>query len=303
METNTMMGTKMIKQLRDAISNLNPQEVRDIAETPISITLVASNNAMYEEMEQFFIPHQQLSRQKQAEIKHMIQRAGESHLPKRVGDTLPHGALEVYEEGLPHPHYAFVYHPENPQQVVLDIINRHPELQLSLARHLYPFREPVVHRIILTVSKENALFSLATAIPSILPFISLPWAVGEFASDTAFLTMNQVRMAFQIAGASDRNIGYREQRAEMASLVAGAIGWRAIARELVGHIPMGGGLIPKAAVAFAGTYVVGLSLERYYRIGYGFSKDERKAAYETAYEHGKSVAKAFLDNHRSQQPA
>jgi hypothetical protein len=302
METNTMMGTKMIKQLRDAISNLNPQEVRDIAETPISITLSASSNAMYEEMEQFFVPHQQLSRQKQAEIKHMIQRAGESRLPKRVGDTLPHGAFEIYEEGLQHPHYAFVYHPDSPKQIVLDIINRHPELQLSLARHLYPFREPVVHRIILTVSKENALFSLATAIPSILPFISLPWAVGEFASDTAFLTMNQVRMAFQIAGASDRNIGYREQRAEMASLVAGAFGWRAIARELVGHIPMGGGLIPKAAVAFAGTYVVGLSLERYYRIGYGLSKDERKAAYETAYEHGKSVAKAFLDNHRSQQP-
>jgi hypothetical protein len=292
----------MIKQLRDAISNLNPQEVRDIAETPISITLVASSTAMYEEMENFFVP-QQLSPQRRAEMRHMVQRAGESRVPLRVGETLPHGALEVYEEGLPRPKYAFVYHPDHPQQVVLDIVGKHPELQLSLARHLYPFREPVVHQIMLTVSKENALFALATSIPSIIPFISLPWAVGEFASDTAFLTMNQVRMAFQIAGASDRNIGYREQRAEMASLVAGAFGWRAIARELVGHIPMGGGLIPKAAVAFAGTYVVGLSLERYYRIGYGFSKDERKAAYETAYEHGKSVAKAFLDNHRSQQPA
>ena len=47
----------------------------------------------------------------------------------------------------------------------------------------------------------------------------------------------------------------------------GAFGWRALARELVGKIPMGGGLIPKAAIAYAGTRVVGLSLERLYRIG------------------------------------
>jgi hypothetical protein len=114
--------------------------------------------------------------------------------------------------------------------------------------------------------------------------------------------MNQVRMAFQIAGASDRNIGYREQRSEMASLVAGAFGWRALARELVGHIPMGGGLIPKAAVAFAGTYVVGASLERYYRIGYGLTREERKAAYENAFERGKSVARAFLEARRSRLP-
>ena len=288
-----MMGTKMIKQLREAISNLDPQEVRDITERPVSITLYASTTNMYEEMECFFAPPG-VSAIKRAELHHILQRMGDS-------TRLP--VLEVYEEGISHPKSGFVYYPDNPKRVVWEIMQKRPDLHLSLARHIYPFRAPVVGEIIKSVSKENAFFSLATAIPSILPFISLPWAVGEFASDTAFLTMNQVRMAFQIAGASDRDIGYREQRAEMASLVAGAFGWRALARELVGHIPMGGGLIPKAAVAYAGTYVVGLSLERLYRIGYGYSREERKAAYETAYEHGKSVAKAFLESHRSKQPA
>ncbi len=288
-----MMGTKMIKQLRDAISDLNPQEVRDVAERPVSMTLYATTPGMYGEMERFFAPPE-ISPMKRGELRHVLQRAGDS----AVGTQ-----LEVYEEGMHHPKTAFVYHRDNPQRTVWEILEKNPELHLSLARHMYPFRKPVVEKVIKSVSKENALFSLATAVPSILPFISLPWAVGEFASDTAFLTMNQVRMAFQIAGASDRNIGYREQRTEMASLVAGAFGWRAIARELVGHIPMGGGLIPKAAVAYAGTYVVGLSLERFYRIGYGYTRDERKEAYGTAYEHGKSVAKAFLDVHRSRQPA
>jgi hypothetical protein len=124
--------------------------------------------------------------------------------------------------------------------------------------------------------------------------IELPWAIGEFASDTAFLTMNQIRMGFLIAGASDSAIGYREQKAEIVSIVTGAFGFRAIARELVGKIPFGGGLIPKAAVSFAGTYVVGLSLERYHRVGYGLTREERRKEYESALAHGRTVAEVLL---------
>jgi hypothetical protein len=77
-------------------------------------------------------------------------------------------------------------------------------------------------------------------------------------------------------------------------MITGAFGFRAIARELVGKIPFGGGLIPKAAVAFAGTYVVGLSLERYYRVGYGLTRAERRKEYEFALVHGRTVAEVLL---------
>jgi hypothetical protein len=159
----------------------------------------------------------------------------------------------------------------------------------------------VAKDIIWTVSQENALFSIATAIPSVIPLVSLPWSVGEFASDTAVLTANQVRMAFMLAAASDRSVSYREQRAEIASLFAGAFGWRAIARELVGKIPFGGGVIPKAAIAFAGTYVIGASLERFYRVGYGFTPEERKQAYQQAIERGKEIAAGLLNSAKSRR--
>jgi hypothetical protein len=151
-----------------------------------------------------------------------------------------------------------------------------------------------VKQIIATVSKENALFSIATALPDIVPILSLPWAIGEFASDTAFLTMNQVRMTFMIAAASDHPIGYSEQKAELGSILAGAFGLRAIARQLVSKIPLGGGLLPKAAIAYAGTRVVGLSMERLYRTGYGYTQEERGSAYEEAYERGKVFAGGML---------
>jgi hypothetical protein len=152
------------------------------------------------------------------------------------------------------------------------------------------------------VAKENALFCLATALPDVVPSLAMiPWTVGEFTSDTAFLTMNQIRMAFLLAAASDRNIGYREQRSEIGSLVAGAFGWRAIARELVAKVPFGGGLIPKAGIAWAGTFAVGLSLERLYRLGYGFTRAERHTAYEEAYENGKQIAGMLLDGFRQRK--
>ena len=148
------------------------------------------------------------------------------------------------------------------------------------------------------VAKENALFALATAVPDILPLVSLPWAVGEFASDTAVLTANQIRMAFLLAAAADRDFGYREQRGEIASIGLGALGWRSLARELVGKIPLGGGLIPKGAIAYAGTRVVGLSLERFYRTGAAYSRRERRDAYEDALERGRKLAQDLLSGVR-----
>ena len=182
--------------------------------------------------------------------------------------------------------------------MVQSVLARRPDLAIPLALHVLPFREEVSRRMIKKVAKENALFALATAVPDIVPFISLPWAVGEFASDTAFLTANQIRMAFLLAAANDREVGYSEQNSEIASIIAGAFGWRALARELVGKIPWGAGMVPKAAIAYAGTHVVGLSLERYYRLGKPYTRAERRLAYEDALERGRKFVATFLDGVR-----
>jgi hypothetical protein len=74
-----------------------------------------------------------------------------------------------------------------------------------------------------------------------------------------------------------------------------------LARELVGKIPMGGGIIPKAAIGWAGTYALGTSMERLYRLGYGFSRAEREAVYKQAFERGKEVAGLLLEDLRGKR--
>lgn len=277
------MAIAVFSQVKKALSNLNPKDVREIADRPLKVGLVAASAESLGRMETYLAPPH-LSAERRAEAVRLLVRGGG-----------PECDIEIYESSLLRPSRAFSFDPEAPDDVVRKILRSRDDLVLPLARSLYPFRKPAAHRLIRTIAKENALFCLATALPDIVPGLgSIPWAVGEFGSDAAFLTANQIRMAFYLGAASDRLVGYREQKSEIASIVAGAFGWRALARELIGKVPFGGGLIPKAGIAYAGTFAVGVSLERLYRLGYGFSRDERRAVYEEAYEHGRQIAGMLL---------
>ena len=284
------MAFAVLSQIKGALSSLNPKAVREDADRDVRICLVAASPESLGRMETFFAPPH-FSMERRAEAVRLLVRG-----PALGCD------LEIYDSSLLRPNKGFSLDLESPDECIRRILKKREDLMLPLARNLYPFRKPAAHKIIRAVAKENAMFSLATAIPDIVPSLaSIPWAVGEFGSDTAFLTMNQIRMAFHLAAVSDRPIGYREQRSEVASIIAGAFGWRALARELVGKVPFGGGLIPKAGIAYAATYAVGLSLERLYRLGYGFTRDERKAVYEEAFQHGKQIAGMLLDSVRQRK--
>ena len=168
-------------------------------------------------------------------------------------------------------------------------------LAVPLARQFPAFRHVVVERIIHTIARENALFAVATALPDVVPnVIELPWVFGEWASDTAFLTANQFRMAFLIAAACNRRVGFTQQKGQILSIAAGAFGWRTIARELVGKLPLGGGLIPKGAIAYAGTYVVGKALESWHNAQARLPREERGKVYEHALERGRAVVQDLI---------
>jgi hypothetical protein len=286
------MSIQVFEHVKDAIRNLDPEDIRKHTERPVRLLLYADSEQQYREMEDYLAPRD-LSAAKRAQARRLIYRASEGATPRANGDLEiyfePSGELDSGEADV------FGFDPASPDATVHRILHRRPDLAVPLALHVLPFRQEVSARMVKKIAKENALFSLATALPDIVPFISLPWAMGEFASDTAFLTANQIRMAFLLAAANDRDIGYHEQRGEIASIILGAFGWRALARELVGKIPWGGGLVPKAAIAYAGTRVVGMSLERYYRVGQAYTRAERRLAYQDALERGKHLVSGLIE--------
>lgn len=287
------MASHIFNQIRKAISTLNPAEVREIAERPARIVLHANSAQSMREMEEFLVPLT-LSERRREELLASVYRAGDPRAP-----VAPE--INLYEQGIFHAPDAFSFYAYDPMKTVDEILESLPELDLALASRYVPFREPVIAQIVGKVSTENGWFSVMTSLPNIIPSpLMVPWAVGEFASDSAVLTANQIRMLFLIAGASGEHVGFQEQRSQIASIIAAAFGWRAIARQAIGKIPMGGGVIPKAAIAYAGTWVVGKSFERFYRMGYSYTGSERKRAFKEAFERGKQILSTMMRRQREE---
>jgi uncharacterized protein (DUF697 family) len=273
-------------QARAALSHLNPAEVRKHAARTIRVGLIAATEDRYAAMEAVLAPAD-ASGQDRISAMMTIFRGGDPNAPANVDVVL-------YDEGIPAPKNAYVLYFQNPAATLDALIHDDPSLELPLARQYPGLRTHIVDQIVQSIARENALFAFATALPDVIPsLVEIPWAFGEWATDTAFLTANQIRMAFMISAACGQEVGFAQQKVQILSIVGGAFGWRAIARELAGKIPLGGGLIAKAAIAYAGTFVVGKGLELLHRGQMNFAHEAKRSMYRDALDRGREFARSL----------
>lgn len=281
------MPLGVLKDIRKIYQGLNANGIRTDAAQSLKIGLVATSDNVYREMEDFLVPPS-VNGNARGQALGMIVRLDQPTLDQKKTEF----DILLCEAGVGIPRNGYLFDPAGSDGALIDtIVAENQDIELALARSFPVFRHAIAHRIIARISKENAMLALVTALPNVIPsIIDLPWAVGEFATDTAFLTMNQIRMALMMAAVYDRPIGYSEQKTSIAAIAGGAFGWRAIARELVGKIPLGGGLIPKAAIAYAGTWVVGTGLSKLYSTGVGHTHSEKREAWSHAMTKGRDIA-------------
>ncbi len=163
--------------------------------------------------------------------------------------------------------------------------------QIALARALPGIRSEAAAATIQMVSLENTLFVTSTSLGNIIPNPLQPLtSLAETIGDVVVLTANQLRMLFRLAAIYDQPMGLKQQAPEVVSIIGAAFGWRSIARELVAKIPLGAGVIPKAAIAFAGTWAVGDGIAFFYTTGRRLTKQELKERFDSAYAKGRSAA-------------
>jgi uncharacterized protein (DUF697 family) len=140
-----------------------------------------------------------------------------------------------------------------------------PEHALALGRRFPAFRPVVAERLIRETSRVNAQFAFLSNLPANLPLVG--GLAGDVA-DLAVLTKNQALLVFKLAGVHGRDVQDRVSLAmEIAPIVGGAFVWRTLARSLLGLLPTAIGGLPKAVVAYGGTYAVGEMARYYYSTG------------------------------------
>jgi uncharacterized protein (DUF697 family) len=75
-------------------------------------------------------------------------------------------------------------------------------------------------------------------------------------ADLPVLALNQVRMLLRIEQAYGLEVDLRERAPELLATVGAGLGLRAVARQLLGVVPVAGWAV-KGAVAYAGTRALG----------------------------------------------
>jgi len=176
------------------------------------------------------------------------------------------------------------------KQLVPKMLKACPKNEVQLARHIPIVREAVSHRLIDDTCLINATYSLSTGLAEIVPILNLPLNIA----DLVVLTKNQAYMAYKITLALGLYPDWRETIPKLATVVGTAFIWRQLARQLVGLIPAYG-IIPKVAIAYAGTYTIGQAIYQWCANGEKLRPEALKSLYVEALQRGSALAQTLID--------
>lgn len=165
------------------------------------------------------------------------------------------------------------------------VLEMTPNQHLALGRQFPLFRVPIAHELIDDTCFSNAAYSFSTGLAEIIPVLDIPLNVA----DMVVLTKAQAFLVYKLGLEFGFSVHWQDYVTEFGSVVGGGFMWRQLARSLIGLIPVWG-IVPKVAVAYAGTYVVGNAILQWYLTGRKLSRAQMRDIYAQAIERGKAFA-------------
>ena len=108
------------------------------------------------------------------------------------------------------------------------------------------------------------------------------------------LTKSQAFLAYKLGLLLGFSTRWQDYVTELGSVIGSGFLWRQIARQLVGLVP-GWGIIPKVAVAYSGTYVVGNAILGWYLTGRKLTPQQMRELYAQAFDRGKEYARKLSE--------
>ncbi len=160
------------------------------------------------------------------------------------------------------------------------------ERYLALGRQFPIFRIPIARDLIGDACFSNTAYAVSTGVAEIVPVLDLPLNV----TDMIVLTKSQAFLAYRLGLLLGFSTRWQDYVAEFGSVIGGGFIWRQLARSLVGLIPVWG-IVPKVAVSYAGTYVVGNAVLQWYLTGRHLSAGQLRGLYLQAFARGKEFAR------------
>jgi uncharacterized protein (DUF697 family) len=181
---------------------------------------------------------------------------------------------------------GLVTHPQFlEQQFVPAVLQAMPDRKMSLARNFPLFRIAVAKEIINESSMANASYSFSTGLAEIVPALNIPFNVA----DMLVLTKAQAFLVYKLGLVFGLSGRWQDHLTAFGSTIGLGFVWRTLARQLVGLIP-GFGIIPKVAIAYAGTFAIGRGALQWYETGRQVQRGDLERFFREAFERGRALA-------------
>lgn len=175
------------------------------------------------------------------------------------------------------------------KQFVPAVLDMLPDQHLALGRQFPLFRVAIAHELINETCFANAAYSVSTGVAEIVPVLDIPLNI----TDMLVLTKAQAFLVYKLGLVFGFSLKWQDYITEFGSVVGGGFMWRQMARMLVGLIPIWG-VVPKVAVSYAGTYVVGHVVLQWYLTGRKVTRQQISAIYAQAFDKGKAYARTLI---------
>jgi uncharacterized protein (DUF697 family) len=176
------------------------------------------------------------------------------------------------------------------KQFIPAVMELLPDMHLALARSYPLFRVTIANHLINDTSFSNAAYSFTTGIAEIIPALGVPLNIA----DMVVLTKAQGFLVYRLGLSLGFSTEWRDYVGEFGSVIGSGFMWRQMARSLVGLIPVWG-IVPKVGVAYAGTYVVGHVILRWYLTGKHMTRAQMRELYVRAFGMGKIFARNLME--------
>jgi uncharacterized protein (DUF697 family) len=175
------------------------------------------------------------------------------------------------------------------KQFVPTVLEILPSQHLALGRQFPLFRVAIARHLINETCFSNAAYSLSTGLAEVIPVLDIPLNI----TDMVVLSKAQAFLVYKLGLTFGFSTHWQDYVAEFGSVIGGGFMWRQIARQLVGLIPVWG-IVPKVAVAYSGTYVVGNVVLQWYITGRHITRHQVQDITRQALNRGKDYARKLI---------
>jgi uncharacterized protein (DUF697 family) len=151
-------------------------------------------------------------------------------------------------------------------------------VEIAVGRALPALRETVAAKLTRDAAANSLKVAIASAVVDHIPLVGLVLGAMASAGDIVAITGIQIVLLMHIEAAYGKDPDM-QRLWKLLPVIGGGLGWRSLARELSGFVPVAGIAI-KGAIAYAGTIVVGEGVTFFLEHGDHMTKHDASLLYE-----------------------